>query len=242
MVEHATASPGDVTFTRDWYRDFLEDLQSRDREFKSFAQPPEVGEVYLRHDVDLSLQSALEMARIEADLGVESTYFLLLTSPLYNPFEAESREIVRALTTLGHDVGLHFNTHVHWSEPPGTEALERVVASERAALETIVPTTDAVSFHRPPSWVLDRSFDDFSSTYAPELFSEIDYLADSTHRWRDNPPRLTGTEPVQILTHPGLWGEEDADFDSRVEEAITAACRGADRKTTAEYLSKRGAE
>lgn len=242
MAEHATASLGDVSFTRDWYRDFLEALQSRGREFRPFAHPPGDGDVYLRHDVDLSLQSAVEMARLEADLGVESTYFLLLTSPLYNPFETEARELVREIDSLGHDVGLHCNPHVHWSAGPRDADIERTVDEERSALETVVRTIDAVSFHRPPAWVLDRGFEGFRSAYAPELFSEIDYLADSTQRWRDEPPQLTDADPVQILTHPGLWGEADADFEGRVERAITAACRSTGRKTHAEYLSPRGAE
>jgi hypothetical protein len=33
------------------------------------------GVLYLRHDIDFDLRLALDMARIEASIGVQSTYF-----------------------------------------------------------------------------------------------------------------------------------------------------------------------
>ena len=39
----------------------------------------------LRHDVDFSLDYALQMAQKEAQNKIRSTYFILLHSPFYNP-------------------------------------------------------------------------------------------------------------------------------------------------------------
>lgn len=40
--------------------------------------------VILRHDVDTDLRKALEMAKLECQYGIKSTYFVLLTSNFYN--------------------------------------------------------------------------------------------------------------------------------------------------------------
>lgn len=238
MSEHANQPLGDVAFSHHWYRQFLHRLQADGYEFRTFSDPLGDGDVVLRHDVDLSVDRAVEMARIEAEMGIESSYFVLLTSSLYNPFEADCRDAINEIESLGHDVGLHFSTHLYWTpeDSPTADEIERHVRQERAVLETVVPTSDAVSFHRPPSWVLDRSFDDFENTYAPAFFSDIGYVADSTQRWRDDPPRMDDLpETMQLLTHPGLWAEEDATFDQRVEEAVVSACTHAGRKTREEF-------
>lgn len=237
-----TAEPSlrGVEYTRRWYRSFLDQLLSDDYRFRSFDDRPVAGDVLLRHDVDLSVEAALEMARVEADLGVQSTYFLLLTSPLYNVFERETREQIEAIVALGHDVGVHFSTHAYWptERPPSDADLVEAIRHEQAALGTIVPPVETVSFHIPPPWVLDRSFQGVRSTYEPALFTDIDYVADSTGRWRERHPLDGGLgETVQVLTHPGLWGETDAGFIERVEVAVTDACRHSRTRTHAEFLS-----
>lgn len=239
MSEQANQPLGDITYTHQWYRRFLQRLLAEGYEFRTFSDALGDGDVVLRHDVDLSVDRAVEMARIEADMGIESSYFVLLTSPLYNPLEADCREAINEIASLGHDVALHFSTHLYWTEAdsPSPSKLEQHVRVERAILETVVPTADAVSFHRPPSWVLDRSFDAFESAYAPEYFSDIGYIADSTQRWRDEPPQMDDLpETFQLLTHPGLWAAEDGDFGDRVEEAIASACTNAGRNAREEFI------
>lgn len=228
-----------VEFTYDWYREFLRRLSTDGYEFRSFDDRLGDGDVVLRHDVDLSLDAAVEMARIEADAGVEATYCVLLTSPLYNPLEGEHRDALAEIASLGHDVIPHVSTHAYWSdeEVPDADAIERRVAAERSVLETVVPTGETVSFHRPPPWVLDREFEGFRNAYAPALFSDIGYVADSNQRWREDPTFADDLpETLQLLTHPGLWGERDAGFAERVERAIADACSRAGRVTRDEFL------
>jgi len=245
MAEHAEQSAqtdhstDGVNFTYGWYRSLLRRLSSTGYEFRSFADPLGDGDVVLRHDVDLSLDAAVAMARIEADMGVESTYCVLLSSPLYNPLEGEYRNSLAEIESLGHEVIPHVSTHAYWSEGdvPDADAVERRVAEERGVLETIVSPSETVSFHRPPSWVLDREFEGFRNAYAPKFFSEIGYIADSNQRWRETPLFVDDLpETAQLLTHPGLWGEHDARFSGRVERAISDACTRTGRDTRAEFL------
>jgi len=241
MSEPARRTPDRVEFTRDWYRGFLERLSER-YQLRPFGTPVPPGTALLRHDVDLSVPAAVEMARLEADLGVNSSYFLLAGSPLYNLLAPDTREQVREIEALGHDVGLHFSTHSYWpaGHRPSDRALAARVRAEQEALDAVArDPVDAVSFHVPPEWVLGASLDGVASTYAPAVFSEIGYLADSGQRWREQSP-LEGehSERLQVLTHPGLYGEEDAPFGARVLGAVDAAADRARERTRREFLGE----
>ena len=81
--------PGEVpmgacAFDLTHYRELLDAARAGGYEWASFDRHPRAGDLYLRHDVDLSLEAALEMARIEHELGVRATYFLMTESGFYN--------------------------------------------------------------------------------------------------------------------------------------------------------------
>lgn len=212
-----------VEFTYEWYDEFLARLTTEQARFRSYDQSLDDGDVLLRHDVDLSPGRALSLGRIEADRDVQATYFLLVTSPLYNPLDQDTRAVVEELDELGHDIGLHFSTHQYWdaADPPTEETLRQHIEAEREVLSSLpVDPIDTVSFHLPPEWVLDSRIEGVDSAYEPRFFDEIAYCADSNQRWREEPPLADGQPAkVQILTHPGLWGVDDASFERRVREA-----------------------
>lgn len=229
-----------VEFTLDRCRSILVRLRSSGYAFRGYDEEVGTGDALLRHDVDLSPWRAVEVARLERELGITATYFVLLGSPLYNPFDGPVREAIREVAALGHDVGLHFSTHQHWpaAEPPTERELAARIRDEQAALSTIVedPVT-TVSFHVPPEWVLARTFEGVESTYEPRFFDEIDYLADSGQRWREEGVSIPEDgRPLQVLMHPGLWGAEDATFDERVAEAVADADRRTREYARSRYL------
>jgi len=68
--------------------------------------------VGLRHDVDHSLNLAMEMACRENQRGYRATYYLLHTAEYWNdPFLAEK---CLQLQDFGHEVGLHLNILTEW--------------------------------------------------------------------------------------------------------------------------------
>lgn len=230
---------GGVEFTHEWYQSLLGHLLDEEYTFRAFTRQPQEGDLFLRHDVDLSLDDALAMAEIESEMGIESTYCILLSSPLYNPFDPEHAAKIREIDALGHHIGLHFSTHGRWDDgEPGDGELEEQIRAEQAVLDGIVPEiSPAVSFHRPPSWALGRRFTGFRNTYSPTYFTDIAYLADSNQRWRDEPPELDSLpERLQILTHPGLWGERDEEFDHRIQRGVISSCRYANRRAREEFI------
>jgi len=67
----------------------------------------------LRHDVDFSLPVALRRARLEQELGIRSTYFVLFSTRFYNLHEQRDVQIVKRIFRLGHKWGFtstHLNT------------------------------------------------------------------------------------------------------------------------------------
>lgn len=210
MAKRGGAAETGMPFTTDRYVAFLEELLDEGHSFVGFGEPGS-GEVVVRHDVDICPKRALAMARAEADLGVESTYFFLVGSPAYDLLDADHRRAVERIEALGHDVGLHFDVHRHWDERPDDETLAAQVRGERRSLAALTSTpVDTVSFHVPPEWALGAAFDGFTNAYEPRYFTDIEYVSDSNQKWRRGHPFPDGVpETVQILVHPGLWYERD---------------------------------
>ena len=67
---------------------------------------------FIRHDVDISLKKAVEMAEFENKHRISSTYYILLSSPYYNALEAENLQRIRTLRELGMNVGLHYDNSI----------------------------------------------------------------------------------------------------------------------------------
>ena len=61
---------------------------------------PKENFVILRHDVDRALSNALQLAKIEASLGIKSTYYFR-TSTFKLP-------IVKQISEMGHEIGYHY--------------------------------------------------------------------------------------------------------------------------------------
>lgn len=211
-----------VEFTYDWYERFLTELLESGYAPAGYEDALDSGEMIVRHDIDFSPRKALEMGRIEADLGIAATYFVLLSCPLYNVFYKPVRKALQELQSMDHTIGVHFSTHQYWNGEATPEAVTDRVRAERDGLSSAVgEVSEAVSFHRPDEWLFRRSFEGFISTYEERFFTDIAYLGDSNQRWRAQHP-LSGDRPekLQILTHPGLWGEDDADFEMRLTEEV----------------------
>src|SRR5262249_23738771 len=112
------------------YSEILESAKAGGYRFTTFGEPPERGDLFLRHDIDLSLDAALRMAELEAEHGVETTYLLMTESVFYNLASSEGVTAIERLRELGHAVGLHavhpravlddrFDRVVSWHNPRG---------------------------------------------------------------------------------------------------------------------------
>lgn len=209
MTERRSAAEaGD--FTLGGYRALIEAFAARGYAVRSFADAaPNVPDLILRHDLDMSIEAAIPIATIEAELGVRASYFVLLRSELYNPQSAAATAALDRLAGMGHEIGLHFDT-AHYGDDP--DALDTAAARECDILERIIGRPVAtISLHRPAERLLglDRTLGGRPHTYAPRYFRDVGYCSDSRGRWgHGHPlahPALRDGRALQLLTHPIWW-------------------------------------
>ena len=200
----------DGDFTLAGYRALVESLLEEGYQLGGISGGPPTGKyLLLRHDIDMSVDSALRIAEVENSMGVASTYFVLVQTEMYNPFSGRSQAAIRRLHELGHDVGLHFDAEGYGRD---LDVLDDAIDRECDVLEAITGSpVSIVSFHRPAEGLLglDRLVGGRRHTYEPSLFSSIGYCSDSAGTWRhghplDHPAVREGLT-LQLLTHPIWW-------------------------------------
>jgi len=170
------------------YRELLDAATAGGYRWATFETEPEPGDVFLRHDVDLSLDAALELAQIEHERGVRATYFLMTESVFYNLDSHIGLRAPGELRKLGHAVGLH---GVHPRAQPG-DLFDPVLA-----------------WHNPdPDYVHDP-VPGFVNVMQPPWFAQGHYRSDSNAKWREGCPheelRAGAFEWLQLLVHPEIW-------------------------------------
>lgn len=212
-----------VDFTLGGYIKRLEVLLDRGYSISGdFREVESTRTLYLRHDVDLSLEAAVEVARIEAQIGVSSTYFVLLTSDYYNPLSSTSRKMLEELLKLGHSLGLHFDQSVYSDKSPRT--LSESVLKEARLLEALtgLPTL-FFSQHRPGT----HGFFSNHNLEIHDVYSQIEspmisYFSDATGTFRfgDYQAEVEAGKSFQLLTHPIWWCVQRGEHPKSTLEAF----------------------
>lgn len=189
----------------------------------------------LRHDVDRKPANALRFARLEASLGVASSFYVRAGDGGFDG------RVVATIESLGHEVGYHYED-VDRTEGDRAEARESF-AENLAGLRRHA-TVDTVSMHGNPLTPYDNramwdapddlsSFDLLGGAYLSMDFGDVTYFSDAGRTWRDgalkvkDPPRcvrqktvqatttrdlamLIGTHRVEracVLSHPSRWAD-----------------------------------
>jgi len=221
-----------MQFTYDAYVGFLDRARSDGYTVRAFDTPDrttgvEDQVIMLRHDVDLDLDRAVALAEVEQRHGVSSTYFILLTSPFYNPASASGRERVREIAARGHAVGLHFDPTVYGTLD-NVAAFNARCSAEAGQLEHItgVPV-ETVSFHRPAPALMGSGPElttPLVHTYLARYVDDMEYCTDSTGVWRYGPPEdrraLARGHAMHFLTHPEWWSNDDMAPGARIRDLL----------------------
>ncbi len=161
--------------------------------------------VILRHDVDFSLDLAFEFSRVEKRNSVFSTYYILLTSDLYNPLSRASQEIINTMLAEGFEIGLHFDPTAYGDI--SEEDLEIKFHDEIRILESTFDfKVKSYSLHNPSIHGKYPNFEGIINAYNPEIFSDDRYISDSMFSFRDKDPmdyiEKSKNQLIQFLTHP----------------------------------------
>lgn len=184
----------------------------------------------LRHDIDYSVNKALSFAKIENELGVKSTYFILLTAPFYNIVLKETREKIIIIKESGHDIGLHFdelNYNENYYSLHG--GIKNVIMHERQIMEEVLGfEIKCVSMHRPSENTLkaDYNLSPAINSYSRTFFNEFKYISDSRRKWRENVDEIIESgkyDKLHILTHAFWYNEKDEDIKTSIKKFVLAA-------------------
>lgn len=217
-----------MQFNLQSYGDLIQTGLDHGVQFSSFEKPSEYPEgkiCILRHDIDIDMEAAKKMAETEHKLGVKSTYFLMLRSPVYNLFGRANNDFAREILDLGHDLGLHYDEGY---APEEGYDLNNWINKEVEALSSLLKKEiRTVSFHQPGENVLENRIDirPLLNTYDKRDMAGIDYLSDSNMGFRRDPFALLedpGLQKLQILIHPVWWmgGEQKMSTESLWDKAL----------------------
>ncbi len=206
------------TFTYATYKELLNVLK-KNYEFTSFSKikfsnEPIEKKVLLRHDIDIFLEKAVEMAAIEHELNITSTFFIFLRNPFYNIFSRDSENVIDKLISLNHNIGLHFDSAKY--EYKTIPQLAYQITRETEFIQDFFGVKlDAVSFHRPISLQFYSNLEIASCphAYEPIFVRKFKYFSDSRGTWRYGYPldskEYKSNENLHILIHPIWWNQKN---------------------------------
>jgi hypothetical protein len=211
-------------FTERNYRELLK-LAKQNFKFRFFTSLPlQQHDLLLRHDVDFSPQRAKALAKIESDLQVGSTYFFRLRGADYSILDIEIQKIIFEISSLGHDIGLHFESEGSFKSD---EELINQLSTDKNLFELITGKILKVfSFHNPNQMMLsmrDSKYSEMLNAYSDIYFNKDNYVSDSNGYWRFRSLRTVlddpSTKKLQVLIHPEWWTPEPLSPRERIWRA-----------------------
>ena len=190
-------------FSYDGIRTFFSDLARKAPVLRLRDWTGQPG-IILRHDIDLDVELAVTLAKLEIEVGIRSSVFIMTTSETYNPNSKSVQNFLKWLDNNDFEIGLHFDPTVYDSDD------EIVLASyaerEAAVLEAIIGSTvRSISLHNPSVTGKLPLFSGWKNAYDPQIFGSDIYLSDSRMALRHDP--ITFFNParfktMQLLLHP----------------------------------------
>jgi hypothetical protein len=206
-------------FTLDHYRELLDAATAGGYRLAAFDHAPEPGDLFLRHDVDLSLVAAVRLAEVEADAGVWATWCLMTRSAFYNLDSKEGDWAIGRLRALGGRIGHHaVRPHVDLDE-----RFEPVVGWHNPNLDYVADAIPGATNPMSPPW------------YDTRLFR-----SDANHHWGHRgragecPHAALAAgelEWLQLVIHPEIWVYEGTTMRETMESFLDA-----DRASRLEHL------
>lgn len=208
-----------MKFTFKTYENLIHKIEEAGYTFTSYhtwknAENPCI----LRHDIDMDLKRAAEFSDFEFQIlggGYHSTYFVLITSDLYNPFSKKNVSYLHRILNNGHEIGLHFDEKKYMDEDTFDKDYLKICVKKEVSLlsEILGKEVTCISMHRPSRSFLDANiaFDGLVNSYSKVFFQQFKYLSDSRMNWREDVEQVVAEKKKQalhILTHP-IWYEKE---------------------------------
>ncbi len=200
------------TFTE--YRNLIRMAKSRFQIIDYPDYPQHDSFIIWRHDVEYSVDEMNKLAVIDAEEGIQSTFFLQLHSETYNFWSREVVDKIKQWLRMAHRLGLHFDANYYGIKD--SHNLGGLIQRERMIIEEIYETpVSAFAYHSPTPEILRCSgnYGGLVNTYNADFFGgKVIYVSDSNGRWRERTIRdvleAPTTTMAQINTHDTWWTDE----------------------------------
>ena len=197
------------SFSLEIYRETMKKAQSLGYEFvqirDALGELP-VKAIILRHDIEYSVRCALNLARLEHELGIKSSYYVLVHSIFYNPFTPENTDSLLEMASLGHEIGLHYETY--YFEDRNSDPVDGIRHDVENLSNMLGIDIKSISQHRPArSSVCEGLSKLFIDAYDRRLIYDMKYISDSGCKWRgESLIEILGEHDViHALLHPDYW-------------------------------------
>lgn len=179
-----------------------------------------------RHDVEFEPDVALKMAEIEHKYSVKATYFFQIHSPFYNIFDKHYTDVFHKIYALGHDVGLHFDSHFYGINDEAQ--LNKYIELDRTYFEAVMGVKiKTYSFHNTTPFTqscLKPMYGGLINVYSSHFKEKYSYCGDSLGYWRfDRLEEVLNDDNIQhlqVLTHDANWTEEVLSPRKRVRKFV----------------------
>ena len=157
----------------------------------------------LRHDVDLSLDFAYQMASAECKNGYQSTYYVLLHSPSFSALSPKGMEMIRAISGQGHEIGLQVDSR--YMIPSEHYILKDITGKLLRSYAQHFPSITPLH-HRMTGFIDSRDI-------------PIRYISDSGRNWRAGClcQHIGKIKKLQVLTHPIWWCSDSLTREAALE-------------------------
>ena len=213
--------------SRRLYLEFLAKAKARGFAFVRFedflpGRPPLPDRyIVLRHDIDFAPVHSLQMAELEHEAGVASTFFVLVDGQFYNPLQREVVEQLRRIHALGHEIGLHFAVSSAVESDVGREVAFRLEILGALAGVTV----RSFSQHDPvnagfASVSLPRGHHPCVDASAVIRDNDLLYVSDSAMMWRRYTfdTALDEGRNLCLLAHPHSWLHPQDDYVAMIRD------------------------
>jgi hypothetical protein len=192
-----------------------------------------------RHDVDVSIHNAQKLAKIETNLGIQATYFLMLSNWFYDIRDHEIHKLISRIAEDGHVIGLHYDfEYLPGGKVDSNETFIQSLRHQKNELEHILRFPIKVfSFHNPSTidpTLLEKINEshiilDMVNVYSSKIQKYFKYCSDSNGLWRFdtlddliNPERYPN---LHILTHPEWWTEAPMTPREKIIKALSGRAK-----------------
>lgn len=204
------------------YKDFINQFLRQGYTITSFDELnlKNDSQLILRHDVDFDLRAAYQIAKIENNLNINSTFFFLLRGDFYNLLNDDNYNYVKKIKSFGHNITLHYDTSIYKDS-------KRELCNEVKIFEDFFNTkVNIISIHRPSEDFLKNpnGYFEITNTYENKFFKDIKYFADSGGRFRFGNPleskEFHTRHNIQLVTHPIWWVSNFGSVDATLYDLV----------------------